>query len=182
MQNMAKYPVEMNGVIFGATREIKVVYRFNINELPDTIRLLGAYDFHIDVKVDDIKKKLLALTDDEVLTIGRAPEVDKQVAELKENRISRMHVIFQKVGDEILLINLGHYGTIALKKTEFGLESIASSPAPWEDADWIHANGRLTKEEQVAAKKAREEAYARAMENRPLWRKLLGMKPATVSV
>jgi len=141
--NMSTYPVDVNingeGYTVGAHRQPKVTYHFEADALPDIIRLKGNRGFVIDVSVAEIQEKILNQTEDDVFTLGRAPECDKQVAKFDENRVSRMQVILQHKGNEVILVNLGHYGTTALKKTQFGLEELAPcEPELWRDYEaWL---------------------------------------------
>lgn len=114
-------------------RKVTVKYSFDPEHLPAVIRLHGIDGF-IDVPLSQYHKKLLALKSrHEVLTIGRLPLCDLQVDNYEDNLISRVHVIWQKVGDKYLLVNCGIYGTTALEQTANGLEAIPAQDEPWED-------------------------------------------------
>ena len=62
----------------GNDRKVSVLYVFDKENLPDVIRLQGLDGF-IDVHRDKFEKELLAIKDNEVLTIGRLPLCDLQV-------------------------------------------------------------------------------------------------------
>ena len=116
-----------------ANRKVTVDHVFTAENLPDVLRLHGIDD-HIDVPLKDYKKKLLAIkNEDDVLTIGRLPLCDIQADHYEDNLISRVHVIFQKVGNEYRLINCGIYGTEAFASTPDGLQLIEPAPVEWED-------------------------------------------------
>ena len=102
----------------GNDRKVSVKYVFNSPEqLPAVIRLHGIDD-HVDVPLSKFKKKLLTIKNsNEVLTIGRLPLCDMQVDHYEDNLISRIHVIWQKVGEQYLLINCGIYGTTCFGST-----------------------------------------------------------------
>ena len=118
----------------GSDRKVTVMYKFTSPEhLPAIIRLHGIDDF-VDVPLSQYKDKLLAIKDsDEVLTIGRLPLCDMQVDHYEDNLISRVHVIWQKIGDEYLLINCGIYGTTALEETADGFKELPPQDEPWVD-------------------------------------------------
>lgn len=116
----------------GNDRKVSVLYVFDKENLPDVIRLNGLDGF-IDVHRDKFEKELLAIKDNEVLTIGRLPLCDLQVDNYEDNLISRVHVIWQKVGDKYLLINCGIYGTTALREVDNGLQQISPQDEPWAD-------------------------------------------------
>lgn len=117
-------------------RKVTVKYVFNSPEqLPAVIRLHGIDDF-VDLPLSKYQKKLLALkSSNDVLTIGRLPLCDLQVDNYEDNLISRIHVIWQKVGEKFLLINCGVYGTTAFSQTDDGLQEIPSQDEPWADFD-----------------------------------------------
>lgn len=115
----------------GSDRKLTVSYEFTEENLPAVIRLKGK-DGAKDVPLADYKDKLLAISGDEVVTIGRLPLCDVQADDYEDNLISRLHVIWQKVGNKFRLINCGIYGTIALEKTESGLKKIEPQNTPWE--------------------------------------------------
>lgn len=117
----------------GSNRKVTVKYEFTKENLPAVIRLFGKDGF-IDVPLNVYRKKLLALKgSNDVLTIGRLPLCDIQADNYEDNLISRIHVIWQKVGEKFLLINCGIYGTTALEETDNGLREIPSEEFPWAD-------------------------------------------------
>lgn len=116
----------------GNDRKVTVKYQFGEENLPAVIRLHGK-DGHIDVPLKQFKKKLLAIKGNEVLTIGRLPLCDLQADHYEDNLISRVHVIWQKVGDKFLLVNCGIFGTTAFAETADGLQEIPSQDEPWAD-------------------------------------------------
>ena len=116
----------------GNDRQVTVQYAFLPEDLPDIIRLHGIDDF-IDVPLSLYFKKLMAIKGDEVLTIGRLPLCDIQADDYENNLISRVHVIWQKVGEKYLLINCGIYGTTAFTKTADGFKEITPLDKPWAD-------------------------------------------------
>ena len=116
----------------GVNRKVTVQYVFSPENLPDIIRLHGI-DGAIDVPLSDYLNKLQAISGDEVLTIGRLPLCDVQADNYEDNLISRVHVIWQKVGDEYRLINCGIYGTTAFRKTDDGLVAVSPMDEPWAD-------------------------------------------------
>lgn len=116
----------------GTDRKVTIKYVFDAEHLPAVIRLHGI-DGYIDVPLKDYRKKLLALKAGEVFTIGRLPLCDLQADHYEDNLISRVHVIWQKVGDKYQLINCGIYGTTAFAETADGLQEIASQDEPWAD-------------------------------------------------
>lgn len=117
----------------GNDRKVTVAYKFTEDNLPAVIRLHGI-DGYIDVARDVYKEKLLPIEGDEVLTIGRLPLCDIQADHFEDNLISRVHVIWQKIGDQYLLINCGIYGTTAMERTpDGGLRQLTPSYETWED-------------------------------------------------
>ena len=120
----------------GNNRKVTVQYVFDSqDQLPAVIRLHGqGKNEYVDVPLSEYKEKLLALKDnDEVLTIGRLPLVDIQADHYEDNIISRIHVIWQKVGEKYLLINCGIYGTTCFTETATGLQEIPPQDEPWAD-------------------------------------------------
>ena len=115
-------------------RKLTVKYVFDSPEcLPGIIRLHGI-DGYVDVPLSEYQEKLLSLKDsDDVLTIGRLPLCDYQADHYEDNLISRIHVIWQKVGEKYLLVNCGIYGTTAFAETADGLQEIPSQNEPWAD-------------------------------------------------
>ena len=114
-------------------RAVTVQYVFDsLEKLPAVIRLHGIDDF-IDVPLDAYFSKLKTIKGDDVLTIGRLPLCDIQADDYEDNLISRVHVIWQKVGEKYLLINCGIFGTTAFMKTDDGLEEIPAVNEPWPD-------------------------------------------------
>lgn len=113
-------------------RKVTVKYQFDAENLPAVIRLHGK-DGYIDVPLKQFKKKLLALKGNGVLTIGRLPLCDIQADHYEDNLISRIHVIWQKVGEKYLLINCGIFGTTALEEAGNGLREIPAQDEPWAD-------------------------------------------------
>ena len=118
----------------GNNRKVTVKYVFSPEELPAVIRLHGI-DGYIDVPLGDYRDKLLTIDGDEVLTIGRLPLCDIQADNYEDNLISRVHVIWQKIGEKYLLVNCGIYGTTALMETADGLQEILPLDEPWGDFD-----------------------------------------------
>ncbi len=116
----------------GNGRKVTVKYVFDAEHLPAVIRLHGI-DGYIDVPLKLYRKKLLAIKGNEVLTIGRLPLCDVQADHYEDNLISRIHVIWQKVGEKFLLINCGIYGTTALEEAGNGLREIPAQDEPWAD-------------------------------------------------
>lgn len=114
-------------------RKVTVKYIFDARHLPAVIRLHGINGY-IDVPLSLYNEKLLALKNSqEVVTIGRLPLCDFQVDTYEDNLISRVHVIWQKVGDKFILVNCGIYGTTAFEKMPDGLKEIPSQDKPWVD-------------------------------------------------
>jgi hypothetical protein len=118
----------------GNDRHVSVKYVFDSPEqLPAVIRLKGI-DGHVDVPIGQYKEKLLTIKNsDEVLTIGRAHECDFQADDYENNLISRIHVVWQKVGEKFYLINCGIYGISAFAETPDGLQELPAQDEPWAD-------------------------------------------------